>query len=298
MNKLDIYTATDLDTPDLLKRPLGEYGYRFLAEGDSWFTIGALNPLRNANLLFGLRFTQIACAFNCAKPGDTLSHMAEMNRDAQFADLMFGRRSREWDGVLLSCGGNDLIDALSAKGPGLTLKLRLLRERAEWGDAAQGAARYLSDEGWQTFSGYVKANLLHMVQMRDRGPSKGVPMFLHGYAVPTPRPAGAELGIGPWLLPSVQAYGIPEDDYGPVAELLIKRLAALLGGCAADAASFPNLHFFDTTAIAVTPAAKGSIGTSGDWVNEIHLTAAGCEKLGVPWAAAIEKVVKARRGEV
>lgn len=298
MNALDIYTATDLDTPDLLKHTLGEYGYRFLAEGDSWFTIGTLNPVKNANLLFGLRFTQIACAFNCAKPGDTLTHMAEMNRDPQFADLLFGRRARAWDGVLLSCGGNDLIDALGVRGPGIPPEQRLLREAAEWGPAEEGAARYLSDAGWQTFSTYLKANLKHMVGLRDAGPSQGAPMFLHGYAVPTPRPAPAELGIGPWLLPSVQAYGIPEDDYGPVAELLIKRLAALLAGCAGDAATFPNLHFFDTTLIAIEPARKGSAGVSGDWVNEIHLTAAGCAKLGVPWAAEIEKVIKAERGEV
>ena len=36
-----------------------------------------------------------------------------------------------------------------------------------------------------------------------------------------PRPAPAELGLGPWLLPSVQAYGIPVEDYEAVAEGLI-----------------------------------------------------------------------------
>jgi hypothetical protein len=297
MNKLKIYPPSSLNSPDLMP-PFSEFGYRFLAEGDSWFTVGALNPLKNSNLLFEMRFAQTGCAINCATPGDTLNHMSELNSDPDFIDLLTGRRARVWDGLLLSCGGNDLIDALGVRGPGIPLAQRLLREAAEWGDASQGAARYLSDAGWQTFSTYLKANLKHMVGLRDAGPSHGAPMFLHGYAVPMPRPAPAELGIGPWLYPSVQAYAIPEADYEAVAELLIKRLAALLAECAADAANFPNLHFFDTTLITIEPAKKGSSGESGDWINEIHLNRHGCEALAVPWAAAIEKVIRTERGEI
>ena len=297
MNPLQIFPPSSLNDPTLAPN-LGGFGMRLLAEGDSWFTVGALNPLKNANLLFEMRFQQTAVAINCATPGDTLRRMADIHRDPEFVDLLAGRRKRAWDGLLMSCGGNDLIDALGVRGPGIPLHLRLLRESAEWGLPAEGAARYLSDAGWQTFSTYLKANLDHIVALRDAGPSpsRGAPVFLHGYAVPTPRPAPAEFGIGPWLLPSVQAYGIPELDYEAVAALLIGRLAALLASCAADAARFPNLHFFDSTTIAITPAAKGSAGVSGDWVNEIHLTQRGCEKLAVPWAKAIEKVIVDQRG--
>ncbi len=295
MNKLEIHAPSDLNTPDLAPN-LGGFGMRFLAEGDSWFTVGALNPLKNANLLFEMRFAQTAVAINCATPGDTLQRMADTRRDPVFVDLLAGRRQRAWDGILLSCGGNDLIDALGVRAAGVPLELRLLREAAEWGPAAEGAARYLSDAGWQTFCRYFRANLDEMVALRDAGISKGAPMFLHGYAVPTPRPAPAELGIGPWLLPSVQAYAIPEADYAGVAALLIGRLAALIAACAADAARYPNLHFLDTTRIALVAAAPGSSGANGDWVNEIHLTREGCRKLAVPWAAAIEQVIVSQRG--
>lgn len=295
MNPLQIFPPSSLNDPTLAPN-LGGFGMRFLAEGDSWFTVGALNPLKNANLLFEMRFDQTAVAINCATPGDTLQRMADTHRDPEFVDLLAGRRKRAWDGLLLSCGGNDLIDALGVRGPGIPLHLRLLREAAEWGPAAEGAARYLSDAGWQTFSTYLKANLDAIVALRDRGPSKGAPVFLHGYAVPMPRPAPAELGLGPWLLPSVQAYGIPTADYEAVAELLIGRLAMLLAECAADAARYPNLHFFDTTLIPIEPAAPGSTGESGDWLNEIHLNRSGCRKLAVPWAKAIEKVVVEQRG--
>lgn len=295
MNPLQIFPPSSLNDPTLAPN-LGGFGMRFLAEGDSWFTVGALNPLKNANLLFEMRFEQTAVAINCATPGDTLRRMADTHRDPEFVDLLAGRRRRAWDGLLMSCGGNDLIDALGVRGPGIPLHLRLLREAAEWGPAAEGAARYLSDAGWQTFSTYLKANLDAIVALRDRGPSKGAPIFLHGYAVPMPRPAPAELGLGPWLLPSVQAYGIPTQDYEAVAELLIGRLAMLLAECAGDAVRFPNLHFFDTTLIPIEPAAPGSSGESGDWINEIHLNRGGCRKLAVPWAKAIEAEIVAQRG--
>lgn len=295
MNPLQIFPPSSLNDPTLAPN-LGGFGMRFLAEGDSWFTVGALNPLKNANLLFEMRFQQTAVAINCATPGDTLRRMADTRRDPEFVDLLAGKRKRAWDGLLMSCGGNDLIEALGVRGPGIPLHLRLLRESAEWGPAAEGAARYLSDAGWQTFCTYLKANLDAIVALRDRGPSKGAPIFLHGYAVPMPRPAPAELGLGPWLLPSVQAYAIPTEDYEAVAELLIGRLAMLLGECAADSARFPNLQFFDTTLIPIEPAAPGSTGESGDWINEIHLNRSGCRKLAVPWAKAIEAVIVEQRG--
>jgi hypothetical protein len=47
---------------------LGEYGRRLLAEGDSWFTIGSLNPVRSSNLLLNLRVTRSTAIISCAYP--------------------------------------------------------------------------------------------------------------------------------------------------------------------------------------------------------------------------------------
>lgn len=287
---LQVFPPSSLNSPDLMP-PLSDFGHRFLAEGDSWFTLGTLNPLKNANLLFALAFTQRAVAINCATPGDTLQHMADFGRDPNFAGLLAGTTQRPWDALLLSCGGNDLIDALQVPPDGHPLELRLLRRADEWGDAAQGAARYLSEAGWQTFCGYVEQSLAAILALRDRGASRGAPAFVHGYAVPTPRPAPAGPKMGPWLLPPLQAYGIPPADHAALAALLMRRLGTLLAACAADGARFPNLHFFDTAAVAIEPAAPGSTGESGDWINEIHLTRAGCRKLAGPWSDAIEAVL-------
>jgi hypothetical protein len=291
MVKLDVFQPTDLHSGEPVD--LSSYAYRFLAEGDSWFTIGTLNPLKNSNLLFEMAFRQRACAVNCAQPGDTLQRMSRMNADPRFIDLLCGRRQRLWDAILLSCGGNDLIEAVQspfqqADGTPVPAELRLLLTEAEWGPAELGAQRYLSDAGWQTFCTYLRANLEHLIALRERGSSKGQPIFLHGYAYPTPRPAGAELGMGPWLLPALQRYAIPAADGIVVARELVTRLAALLASAAADFVRFPNLHFFDSTTVTIEPALPDAVGASGDWINEIHLTRTGYRKLGVSWAAHIE----------
>jgi len=291
MPKLDIYTPAQVfssEPPDL-----SQYAYRFLAEGDSWFSIGALNPLKNSNLLFEMVFRQIGCAINCATPGDTLKRMVEMNTDPNFIDLLCGRRARPWEGLLMSCGGNDLIAAVQtppvdAAGAPVPPELRLLLQADEWGRTELGAPRYLSDAGWQTFGTYLRANVEHLLGLREQGPSAGQPVFMHDYAFPTPRPAGAGLGFGPWLLPALQRYAVPDGDGVLVAHELLARLGRLLADMAADTARFANLNVFDSSAIAIDAALPGTSGVSGDWVNEIHLTKAGYRKLAVPWAAAIE----------
>ena len=288
MVDLVLLSPTQLDSAET--EPLSGFRFRFLAEGDSWFSIGALNPLKSANLLQELAFSQRCVAVNCAQPGDTLQRMVDTRRDPQFVSLLAGAKARIWDGLLLSAGGNDLIDALSSRGTGVPQDRRLLLRESEWGPSGAGAARYLSDAGWATFSGYLAANFEALLALRDSGPSRGCPVFLHGYAVPTPRPAGAG-PAGPWLLPSIEAYAVPAADRAALAQLLIERLAALLSGLAADRTRFPNLHFFDSTRLPIERAAAGTHGESGDWINEIHLTRAGCRKLARPWGLAIEGVL-------
>ena len=131
MQPMAIYSPWHLgssEPPDL-----SSPAYRFLAEGDSWFSIGALNPAKNSNLLFEMAFEQSACAVNCAAPGDTLRRMSQISTDRNFVELLCGRRARIWDGLLLSCGGNDLIDALQARGTQIPPDRRLLLDRNRMG---------------------------------------------------------------------------------------------------------------------------------------------------------------------
>lgn len=295
MIPLDVIQPQQLDHGNTTT-PLSEFGVRFLAEGDSWFSLGSLNPLASANLLQSMAFTQRCIAVNCALPSDTLRRMVDARRDPQFVSLLAGARARPWDALLLSAGGNDLVDALQtpsrdrADQPIATAR-RLLLTADEWGSTARGAARYLSDAGWATFSNYLCANFDALLALRDRGPSRGRPLFMHGYAIPTPRPSGAGGGSGPWLLPALLDYAIPCEDWPALARLLIERLAALLSSLAADAERFPALHFFDSTRLPIVPAASDAQGDSGDWLNEIHLNRSGCRKLARAWSEVIESAL-------
>lgn len=288
LQPLSVFSPFHLDGDDA--PDFNSYGAVFLAEGDSWFTLGTLNPAKNSNLLFEMEFPQRCAAVNCAHPGDTLRRMVQMNRDPLFVQLLAGNRARAWTGVLLSAGGNDLIDAVQVgpviDGQPVPLAQRLLRTAAERGPASDGPARHLSDAGWQAFADYLRANLVAMLALRDRGPAAGCPVFLHGYAVPTPRPSGAGFGFGPWLHPAMLAYQVPTAEWQAVAAELIGRLGRLYTALSADPA-LPNLHFFDSSTVAVDPATPDAAGESGDWVNEIHLTWEGYEKVARPWSARI-----------
>jgi hypothetical protein len=266
--------------------------WRFLAEGDSWFSLGGLNPLTSANLLEEMRFSSPAAAVQCAFPGDTLTRMVQMNTDPLFQSLLVGVQAWPWDAVLLSCGGNDLIDAAGAPASA-ALAQRLFRVAAERGGAAEGPARHISEAGWASFATYFRANLQHMVALRDQGPAAGRPLCLHTYAYPTPRPSGAGAGQGPWLHPAMVAYGIDQAERQGVAELLLDRLSDLMLACAADTTAFPQVFVFDSrvASLGLEPAAPGSTGNSGDWLNEIHLNRRGCRKFAQAWSAQIEAVL-------
>ena len=70
-----------------------------------------------------------------------------------------------------------------------------------------------------------------------------------------------------------------------------RGLGSLLIG--SETQRYPNVHVFDTSCLDLDAALADNAGESGDWVNEIHLTWRGYEKLAVPWAATIETAVGA-----
>ena len=61
--------------------------WRFLAEGDSWFTISGVPAY---NLLFELRFHKHTQIFICAQPGDTIKHMSQISENPLLRRAMIG----------------------------------------------------------------------------------------------------------------------------------------------------------------------------------------------------------------
>ncbi|MBN8505025.1 MAG: hypothetical protein J0L58_11145 [Burkholderiales bacterium] len=293
-------------TPDEFRRRKGQLDparWRLLAHGDSWFSFTSARVDAHANLLEELVFSQPTVAVSCAGHHNALRRMVDLEGSRDFVQLLDGDDASGpvWDGILLSMGGNDLVaaamvPALLGNGQPTPLHQRLLRRQTEWDAPSKGVSRYFSEDGWLTYAEYVKANLKHVLSMRDDGPNQGKPVFMHCYAVPMPRPAGesADASSGPWLYPALKAYAIPQADWAAMSRLMLAKLAALLKACAADTAQYPNLQVFDSTQVPIAPAAPGSSGISGDWHNEIHLNHSGCFKIARAWSTHIEAVLSGK----
>lgn len=214
----------DIQPPSVLGQDnapvLSEYGKRLLAEGDSWFTFSTQWLPRNSNLLFGLDVPERTFIANCATPGDTLRHMVQFPRNPAFAGSFSGPRARIWDAVLLSAGGNDLIDAAGvsprdALGHLRPLADRLLLTPPEAGDGPAGV-RFISEPGWAALATYLRLNLRQLADARDAGANHATPMLLHTYHVPAARPAGVAGAPLGWLWPAFQSCGIPVDERQPL----------------------------------------------------------------------------------
>ncbi len=263
-----------------------QFNLQFLAQGDSWFSIGALPPSGTSNLFDGMASTVAACAINCARPGAELAHMVDTTREKTFLSFLNGRNARAWSGLLLSGGGNDLIDAAQSP-PSAPARLRLMATRDEW-TSARGPQRYLSNAGWQTFSDHLQAVFAQLLAQRDRGINRGMPILLHTYDVTAPRPAAAGPGSGPWLQPTMVAFGIPKDDWTPLAATLLARLSTLLDHIAATTPD-GSIHVVHSQGT-LRPAGNDDPGATLDWENEIHPSAHGYRQLGALWAPVIDAV--------
>lgn len=284
--------------------PLSEFGRRLLAEGDSWFTFGSLNLLAVSNLLFPLELAQTTVIVNCAYPGQTLQHMADNLHDPYFDGLLRQPRfERYWEAILVSGGGNDLIDAaqqraLNADGSPAPPAARMLLTPAEAALAKPGddsPARYVSEEGWAALAHYLVLNVGELVRRRDEGISAGRPLILHTYSPPTVWRHGTVGSADGWLFKAFMDYGIPAGDRQGLADELFGRLRTLMLGFAAGSGqpqALPQVHVFDSAAnVALDPPDPAATGVSGDWVNEIHPSPSGYKKIGKVFGPFIDAVL-------
>ena len=293
--RLAVFAPDDVTNPkDGVIRKWNDYPVRFLAQGDSWFSLGALPTWNTSNVLAEMVLGLDASAINCAQPGQHLTTMIEWRKDRGFQRLLYGRFAYKWHGILLSGGGNDLISAagvlpLHSDGTPVDPSLRLLLKPGEWGPASRGPARYLSDPGWATFVTHLSAQLINLVAARDTDVNRGTPIFCHSYDYPQPRNAPVLPGTDSWLYPAFVAYGVPPEDWLGAAKELIDRLTTLLRNTIdnVNAGGDKHVYLVDCRG-AIVPAEPGTTGASNDWQNEIHPTFGGYRKLAARWRPVIE----------
>lgn len=264
---------------------IAPYPRRYLAQGDSWFSIGAVPPWSTTHLLQQMVLSQKSLAVNCARPGALLSHMTDTTSDRIFLSLLGGRTAWKWDALLMSGGGNDLIDATGVP-PQAPAAQRLLLNPREWGRGVS-ASRYISEAGWTTFVEHMSEVLELLLTRRDRKAiNRGIPVIFHTYDHVTPRDAPAGPRTGPWLLKAVQAYQIPPADWNAVSDELMDRHASMWLDLAAKQSS-RNVHVVDSRGATVR-AVAGTDGRSNDWENEIHPTAGGYALLARKWRPLLD----------
>jgi lysophospholipase L1-like esterase len=264
--RVDVIESMFLGMDGTLDPDDESYAWRFLAEGDSWFTIGAVP---SSNLLYELSLDRPSLVLNLGYPGDTLANIAHLSANTEFSRRLADPRwASDWTAILLSAGGNDLIDRVDG-----LLRAKPLGQGSEAGD-------YLDGEALRKFAEEIEAGLTRIVAVRDSHKlNAGKPLIVHAYDYPMPRPAPARFllvpAVGPSLYPDFLAKKIPEDLWLPVISALFQAYASILSDVAKR---LPGLHVVNTQGT-LTPAAPGSQGNSGDWLNEIHPNSAGYRKL-------------------
>lgn len=263
----------------------GFWQHRILAEGDSWFTLGGLPE--QCNLLQSMTLPDRSIIVSLAKPGDTIRSMADIWKNKalhQSMDAGPPKFGYDWDLILLSGGGNDLIEY--AKD--------LVKPSAEvtGGNPADFVRRDRLDEVLQ----YIEQAYRNIVGLRD-GPHStcaGKPVVTHTYDHATPRNApakffGAKLK-GPWLFPAFVAAGVPEGLFNPLSDYLIDALAETILVLQQGINPLPNFHVVDTRGT-LERAALGTKDNDHDWLNEIHPNRGGYDKLADPFSAMARQLL-------
>ena len=259
----DVYSGDPGNSPGS-----AEFAYRILTEGDSWFTIGGIP---SSNLLYELRLPRQGIVVNVAYPGDTLMHIAQLASNRDLKRMLTERFGYRWHVIVLSAGGNDLMDRAS----------RVLRNP---GTGSNDPRDYVSVAEIERFVADVQQGYRTIVGLRDSSQSanKGVPIVAHCYDFPTPRNSPARFFavglLGPWLHKAFNDRNIGQAMRVPISNYLVNVLAEAIAVLASGQAALPDFHFVDTRGT-LQRAAVGATGQSGDWLNEIHPSQAGYRKI-------------------
>lgn len=285
MPKARVFRPVDLaaDSPP----DLNAFTPVLLAEGDSWFSLGSI-PAHN--LLDQLSFNTHGAVVNLAHPGDTAQNMRRqverglMRRMAawgsEFASFVSDRAAYPYSAILLSAGGNDLIDAVP----------HLLKKGFDFRavDPLQPAGA-LDPDQLAAFDGYVADSLRGLVGfVREHGGiNRDAPVFIHTYDFPTPNNApatvfGMRVGSA-WLHPVLTRAGLPTELWQPLTDHLLQHLAAVI-----KSLDLPDYHVVHTLGT-IERARPDATGESGDWENEIHPNVTGYRKLAARVVAAVRE---------
>jgi hypothetical protein len=255
-------------------------GY-LLAEGDSWFDYPVYEDVVEAlENDYGYKVKSIAhhgeTVTNMAYDPSQLRRLNELFRDMKDAN----RKPRA---IILSGGGNDVVDALAV----------ILNHRGSGLDPVNASVEAgVLDEQLPLALGHLIGTVQSLSQQHF---GEVRPILIHGYAPPVPDGRGyALLGLGfsgPWIKPAFAHRGWVTQDPQPESELLAnaQAVAGLINAFntrvlpAVAAAAGPDVTYVD-----VRGALRSDLPSyRQDWRDEMHATSRGFKAVAARLDAAI-----------
>ena len=221
-----------------------DYERHYLAEGDSWFSLSdVLSPSFLYRFGNNVPLKQSTLIVNCSYPGDTLAKMVDWTRNKNFPKLLARKKfGWEWDGILLSAGGNDIIEATLAP-------TGILQASA----SPTGFKDFIVSDAMTTLENHLEEFFRYLVSLRDTSEivaNRTIPIFYHTYGYPTPRNAPASIS-GPWLYKAFMQKNIPTQYWNALSDALMNELAELLRGFVSMGANLGStrscIHTFNLT---------------------------------------------------
>lgn len=258
------------------------YDWHVLAEGDSWFNLG-FNPLNpkfiggSKNIIEALDFKKQTVIANLALSGDTIQGISDPAKNPK---LLTALAYRKWHLILLSAGGNDLIDALTGKYLVNGKPIEMLRKSVK----SSHFMDYINTPDLEVLLNYIENYYVAFSNLRDSiedGENKNTMIVAHCYDYIVARNAPANFPLnkkmGPWAYAAFmdKAYKVPENFWKLITDYLFNRLAERLSRLENKLPSFAVVNTLGTLHLA-DPNEKGN---SNDWANEIHPNPGGYKKL-------------------
>lgn len=262
--------------PDDVAQAIQAHNFEKLvyAEGDSWFDKFTPLPRANTNLLDAMRTPFVTGVVDVSHIGDEIRDMVR-GWQRERTEQMF--RLFSFDAILLSAGGNDLKNIISA----------VFADRAR---AQPGGFSDAELDDWARPASFehhfdaVLQDIDRFIALRDQAQdarTRAATIFIHGYDYIQPRPApallfaGSRIGQGPWLYPSLKAARLDDARMRSVSDAIIDQFNRLL---ALRYSGSAGVQVVDQRGL-LTPASPGSTGEEGDWLDEIHPSATGFARL-------------------
>ncbi len=275
-----VVTSRDFDRYLDLGLAPEQFKYRFLVEGDSWMDRSSLLTASLPSFLADAMDSagDSVLIINLSMFGDTLRRIGEcLNHD--FSQWLHHSFAWKFDALLLSAAGNDFIDAARDPDPGQGILKNIAGQPAP----ATGRECVNADAVALLVSQYLDPNFAKLYDLVQDSKHADIPIFLNSYDTPTARDAPALPGGKAWLYAAYTKNSIAPPLWPELTDSIFNDVQTTV---AQWTQGRPNVHLVPTDGT-LTPAAPGSTGNSGDWVNEIHPNAAGWRKLAPIWRDAI-----------